>query len=77
MIEIKKKGNGFAIKFPFALKDAFRASFKSAKWNPDEKQWEVGTDGEARLRQWAEAAREAAEDIAAGDEAERRWLQMN
>lgn len=69
MIEIKKIESGFQVHFPFSLKDSFRATFKTAKWNADERRWEVGTRSEARLRQWAEQAQEAAEAIVAGDDA--------
>lgn len=43
---------GFTVKFPFELKDAFRAVFKSAKWNACEKVWIVGPRSEKRLDQW-------------------------
>lgn len=52
-IKIKKIETGYGIKFPFELKDLFKASFKSAKWNPIDKQWEVGSRSGARLEQWA------------------------
>lgn len=52
MIEIINIHKGFAVKFPFALKDQFKAKFKSAIWNASEKQWEVGQRAGGRLRQW-------------------------
>ena len=41
-MNIIELANGYAIKIPYLLKDEFKACFKSAKWNKDEKQWEVG-----------------------------------
>lgn len=49
---IKLSDGGFAIKFPFELKDNFRGFFPSAKWNPADKQWEVGSRSGKRLEQW-------------------------
>lgn len=49
LINISKIENGFAIKFPFDLKDNFRSNFKSAKWNAAEKQWEVGSRSGKKL----------------------------
>ena len=46
--------SGAAVKFPFELKDDFRAAFKSAKWNAQAKQWEVGSRSVKRLDQWIE-----------------------
>jgi hypothetical protein len=41
-IEIIKLENGWAVKFPYDLKDDFRRLFKSAKWNSEQKRWELG-----------------------------------
>lgn len=43
---------GAAVKFPYELKDAFRNAFPSAKWNPSQKRWEVGSRSIKRLDQW-------------------------
>lgn len=69
MIEINEISNGFSIKFPFELKDAFKAAFKSAKWNADYKRWEVGLRSLARLQAWKSEAELAAESVLAMDEA--------
>jgi chromosome segregation ATPase len=50
---------GYAIKFPFALKDSFRQAFPSAKWNPDLKQWEVGSRSKTRLEEWVKLVSES------------------
>jgi hypothetical protein len=55
-ITISKTESGFAIKFPFDLKDNFRENFKSAKWNASAKQWEVGSRSGKKLEQWAQTA---------------------
>lgn len=69
-MNIIKTETGLAIKFPFALKDEFRAAFPSAKWNAADKQWEVGPRSETRLRQWAALAAPVVEEIEASDEVE-------
>lgn len=69
-MEIRKIETGFAIKFPFALKDAFRATFPSAKWDALTKEWTVGPRSGKRLEAWAAEAQQAAADIAAREEAE-------
>lgn len=61
---------GFAIKFPFALKEAFREAFPSAKWNSIAKQWEVGPRSGKRLEQWVAAVADVAAEIVAADERE-------
>lgn len=69
-MEIRKIETGFAIKFPFALKDAFRAAFPSAKWDSISKEWTVGPRSGKRLQAWADEAAQAAADIVAREEAE-------
>lgn len=63
---------GAAVKFPFELKDAFRAAFPSAKWNAYDKRWEVGARSVKRLERWiAEVEKSGVEsEIAARDEAD-------
>lgn len=56
LITISKIENGFAIKFPFELKDNFRSNFKSAKWNASAKKWEVGSRSGKKLEEWAQTA---------------------
>lgn len=67
IIEIEK---GYAVKFPFDLKGNFKSVFKSAKWNPDLKRWELGPRSKKRLEQWAQLSAPAAEDIEAAESAE-------
>lgn len=69
-MEIIRIETGFAIKLPFDLKDSFRATFPSAKWNPSSKQWEVGPRSGKRLRQWAVAAADVAQAIEERDQQE-------
>ena len=44
--------DGRNISFPFELKDSFRSIFKSAKWNPQYKEWRVAKGAEERLADW-------------------------
>lgn len=52
MIDIKKIETGFAIAFPFELKNTFRSQFPSARWNNTLRRWEVGPRSGKRLGQW-------------------------
>lgn len=52
MAEFIKTDSGAATKFPYELKDSFRAAFPKAKWNKSAKQWEVGSRSATRLQQW-------------------------
>jgi hypothetical protein len=69
-ISISKTDRGAAIRFPFELKDAFRASFKTAKWNARDKKWEVGPRSVKRLEQWVAEVEASGviEDLTARDE---------
>ena len=69
-VGIVKISGGFAIKFPYSLKERFRDDFPSAKWNPAEKRWEVGPRSGKRLEQWAEAVQPLADALAVADEVE-------
>ncbi|MDX5592566.1 hypothetical protein [Pseudovibrio sp. SPO723] len=69
-IRIEKIETGFAAYFPYELKDNFRTTFKTAKWNGQLKRWEVGPRSGKRLEQWAAEAQEAAEAIEQEAEAE-------
>jgi hypothetical protein len=70
LIEMRTLEKGFAVSFPFALKDNFRASFPSAKWNPYTKHWVVGPRSGKRLEQWIAGAQGAAEAAAQFDQVE-------
>lgn len=51
-IEIIELPKGWGIKFPFALKDKFKAEFPTAKWQADLKQWQVGVRSKKKLDQF-------------------------
>lgn len=69
-IAVRVTKEGFAVRFPFELKDSFKATFKSAKWNPSSKEWNVGPRSRKRLDAWIDAVQGAADEIAAADEAD-------
>lgn len=68
-MQIEKIETGFAIKFPFALKDEFRRAFPSAKWNPRERQWQVGPRSGKRLEKWVAECSESARRIEEAEKA--------
>jgi DNA repair exonuclease SbcCD ATPase subunit len=68
-IHIEKTENGFAVKFPFELKDSFRELFPSAKWDSYKKVWTVGPRSGKRLETWKAETEQAAESIIAENEA--------
>lgn len=70
MIKKIQTSEGFKVFFPFELKDTFKKTFKTAKWNPSEKCWEVGPKSGKKLDQWIELAQPAVDDISSVDEAE-------
>ena len=70
MIEIIELEKGFAVKFPFELKDSFKEVFRTAKWNGYKKQWEVGPRSKKKLEKWIEIASKAAEEIELADSEE-------
>lgn len=70
MITVTKIESGFAVQFPFELKDNFKSTFRSAKWHPADKTWRVGPRSKKRLDQWVAAASGAAEAIAEAEESE-------
>lgn len=77
MAIVKEISNGFAIQFPFELKDSFKEAFPSAKWNSAGKQWEVGVRSGNRLKQWAESIESNLESlIEAKRELEERELSV-
>ena len=63
--------DGAAVSFPFELKDAFRARFRSAKWSAQERRWRVGIRSVKRLEQWACEVRASGLLDAMRDEEER------
>lgn len=69
-IRVSETANGFAVEFPFRLKDQFKATFPSAKWDPVLKVWIVGPRSRTRLDQWVAAASQVAETIVEAEQAE-------
>lgn len=57
-IEITKTEKGFTAKIPFSLKDSFKKAIPSAKWNKDEKVWEIGPRSGKKAQAWAEQAQQ-------------------
>ncbi len=53
-VEIAETPGGAAIRFPYEYKDIFRQQFPTARWNSEEKQWQVGAKSVARLKEFAE-----------------------
>lgn len=68
-ITVTPTAAGFAVKFPFALKDQFKRVFPSARWDGDGRAWIVGPRSKARLEQWVAAAGEAAQAADAAETA--------
>lgn len=54
LIVVNTAGGKWGVKFAFELKDSFKETFPSARWNQDERQWEVGTRSKQRLDDWLE-----------------------
>lgn len=67
-MQIDKAANGFSVQVPFSLKDMFRTSFPSAKWNSVEKRWHVGPRSLKRLEQWIAESKDAAEQLKVSEE---------
>lgn len=57
-IRIEKLSDGFAVYFPYELKDGFKALFKTAKWMPYDKCWKTGVRSLKKLEQWKKAVEE-------------------
>lgn len=53
-IIITKTDKGFIIKFPYIGLQFFKPVFKSARWNAENKYWEVGPRAGKKLEAWAE-----------------------
>jgi len=75
LIAVAPLANGFAVTFPFELKESFKAAFKTSKWNADDKYWPVGVRSKKRLDQWIELVapvleemEEDSADLLAGDD---------
>ncbi|ELK2252454.1 hypothetical protein NB501_05445 [Vibrio alginolyticus] len=51
-MKITKVENGFEVNVDYELKDLFKKSFPSAKWQSQSKTWKVGPRSGKRLEQW-------------------------
>ena len=69
-IRVKEIASGYACYFPIELKESFKSTFKSAKWDSVERCWKVGPRSKKRLDQWVELALPAAQELAEVDVAE-------
>lgn len=71
-IKTEARDNKHFVFFPFELKDNFRATFPSTKWNPEARAWVVGPRTKKRLDQWIAIVRDSGvvESLAARDTAE-------
>lgn len=70
VIKIQKISTGFACYFTPELNGSFKAVFKSARFNPRSRCWEVGPRSGKRLEQWAALAEAAAQEIEEAESAE-------
>ena len=61
------EGGRLGVSFPFDLKDSFKNTFPSAKWNPVDKQWTVGKRVRKRLDQWVEINSDTAKEMNRAD----------
>ena len=53
-ITVRKSTKGFNVYFPFSLKDSFRETFKTARWDAMGRCWKVGVRSEKKLHQWVD-----------------------
>jgi hypothetical protein len=65
MIKTEQISEGFAVYFPKELKDNFKAVFKSAKWDFENKRWIVGTRSKTKLEEWVKLTQEVAQEVEA------------
>lgn len=70
MIKVVELQKGFGVYLPYELKDNFKSVFKTAKWNPREKYWEVGPRAKKKLDEWIVTAKEVGVAIEAKKQAE-------
>lgn len=66
-ITVRKTEKGFSVKLPFELKDSFRNTFKTAKWDKFNKTWNIGPRSGKRLDEWVQLAEETAKKLADSD----------
>lgn len=63
------KVSGYYVFFPYALKDSFKATFKTAKWDAARRAWCVGPRSKKHLDQWIAAVSGAVETAEKADKA--------
>ena len=75
-MKIEQRGSELHVEFPIQLKDSFKSTFRTAKWNAGSRTWYVSSRSRAKLEAWIKAAEESgalmtAEDFDAMDVTER------
>lgn len=70
MQEVIKNENGYLVKIAYQLKDLFKASFKTAKWNAEQKMWQIGPRSLKKFELFLEQVNETTKEIEAFDEEE-------
>lgn len=55
MIKVSQQEKGILVSIPYSLKDAFKETFKTAKWQPNLKAWLIGPSSKKRLEGWISA----------------------
>lgn len=53
-LQFEKIEDGYLVKVPFEIKDAFKEAFKTAKWANNYKMWKVGVRSKKRLERFNE-----------------------
>ncbi|QQX85275.1 hypothetical protein JJQ59_04865 [Cupriavidus necator] len=72
IINVREANNELLVSFPFDLRDAFRAIFKTASWDSSRRAYVVKntTANKNKLEQFKTVAASAVEALAAAEEAE-------
>lgn len=58
-MKIEQRGSELHVEFPIQLKDSFKATFRTAKWNSGSRTWYVSSRSRAKLEAWIKAAEES------------------
>lgn len=66
-INIEQRGAELHVSFPISLKDDFKTTFRTAKWNSFSKTWSVTTRSRKKLEAWIAAVEESGALISAED----------
>ncbi len=67
MITINKTESGFNVFFPFELKDSFKSTFKTAKWDAGQRCWKIGIRSGKKLEKWIELVSQVVNDMIESD----------